>query len=145
MNYERLEGPFRRRVFEYVARLVKFRIASDALSVNDTDFIRVARPASKTGRSTGSRAIYGAASAGDVLSRDNANESLYEGDLIMKKPVNVATTEDLGPAFPAFSGEIDGVPLKIGNRVLVKDQLNSTENGYYEVRRRSPANTRTDW
>jgi pullulanase len=41
VNYERLEEPFRRRVFDYVARLVNFRIASDALSVNDTDFIHV--------------------------------------------------------------------------------------------------------
>lgn len=41
VNYERVEEPFRRRVFDYVARLVKFRIASDALSVNDTDFIHV--------------------------------------------------------------------------------------------------------
>ena len=41
VNYERLEEPFRRRVFDYVARLVKFRTASDALSVNDTDFIHV--------------------------------------------------------------------------------------------------------
>jgi pullulanase len=41
VNYERLDEPFRRRVFEYVARLVKFRTRYDALSVNDTDFIHV--------------------------------------------------------------------------------------------------------
>jgi 1,4-alpha-glucan branching enzyme len=39
VNYERLEEPFRRRVFDYVARLVKFRTSEEALSVNDTDFI----------------------------------------------------------------------------------------------------------
>ena len=39
VNYERLGEPFRRRVFDYVARLVKFRISEEALSVNDTDFI----------------------------------------------------------------------------------------------------------
>jgi pullulanase len=39
VNYERLEEPFRRRVFDYVARLVKFRSSEDALSGNDTDFI----------------------------------------------------------------------------------------------------------
>src|SRR5207244_3378137 len=50
-----------------------------------------------------------------------------------KRLAHVAKTEDLGYAFPAFSVEIDGVPLKIGDRVLVKDQLKSTENGYYEV------------
>lgn len=39
VNYERLEEPFRRRVFDYVARLVHFRTSEEALSVNDTDFI----------------------------------------------------------------------------------------------------------
>jgi 1,4-alpha-glucan branching enzyme len=39
VNYERLEEPFRRSVFDYVARLVKFRTSEEALSVNDTDFI----------------------------------------------------------------------------------------------------------
>jgi 1,4-alpha-glucan branching enzyme len=39
VNYERLEDPFRRRVFDYVARLVHFRTSEEALSVNDTGFI----------------------------------------------------------------------------------------------------------
>jgi pullulanase len=39
VNFDRLNEPFRRRVFEYVARLVKLRTTSDALSVNDTEFI----------------------------------------------------------------------------------------------------------
>ncbi len=53
---------------------------------------------------------------------------------ILKKPAKVATTEALvaGPAFPV-SGVIDGVTLTAGDRVLVKDQLTLTENGYYEV------------
>jgi hypothetical protein len=41
VNYGRRDEPFRRRVFDYVARLVKFRIGYDALAVNDTDFIHV--------------------------------------------------------------------------------------------------------
>lgn len=41
VNFERLEQPFRRRIFEYVARLVKFRTQYDALAVNDTEFIHV--------------------------------------------------------------------------------------------------------
>ncbi|HEY8036597.1 MAG TPA: alpha-amylase family glycosyl hydrolase [Methylobacter sp.] len=41
VNYERLNEPFRRRVFDYVARLVKFRTSYDALAVNDTEFIHV--------------------------------------------------------------------------------------------------------
>src|SRR6478735_4521851 len=52
-----------------------------------------------------------------------------------KEPAEVATTEDLGaaPAFSAFSGVIDNITLKIGDRVLVKDQLTPSENGYYKV------------
>jgi 1,4-alpha-glucan branching enzyme len=41
VNYERLDEPFRRRVFDYVGRLVTFRTSYDALSVNETDFIHV--------------------------------------------------------------------------------------------------------
>jgi hypothetical protein len=40
---------------------------------------------------------------------------------LLKKPAEAATTDDLGSTFPEFSGEIDGVALKVGNRVLVKD------------------------
>jgi 1,4-alpha-glucan branching enzyme len=39
VNYGRLDEPFRRRIFDYVARMVKFRTGYDALAVNDTDFI----------------------------------------------------------------------------------------------------------
>ena len=39
VNFERVDEPFRRRVFDYVARLVKLRTGEPALSVNDTDFI----------------------------------------------------------------------------------------------------------
>jgi glycosidase len=41
VNYSRMDEPWRRRVFDYVARLVKFRTSATALSVNDTDFIHV--------------------------------------------------------------------------------------------------------
>lgn len=41
VNFERLNEPFRRRVFDYIARLVKFRASYDALAVNDTEFIHV--------------------------------------------------------------------------------------------------------
>jgi glycosidase len=44
VNFSRLEGPenaFRRRILAYVSRLVKFRIASEALAVNDTRFLHV--------------------------------------------------------------------------------------------------------
>lgn len=41
VNFDRLEQPFRRRIFDYVARLVKLRTSNPALSVNDTDFLHV--------------------------------------------------------------------------------------------------------
>jgi pullulanase len=41
VNFDRLAEPFRRRIFEHVARLVKFRTTCDALSVNDTAFLHV--------------------------------------------------------------------------------------------------------
>lgn len=39
VNYSRASEDWRRRIFEYVARLVRFRIQSEALAVNDTQFI----------------------------------------------------------------------------------------------------------
>jgi 1,4-alpha-glucan branching enzyme len=39
VNYERMEEPWRRRVFDYVARLVKFRVSYPSLAINETDFI----------------------------------------------------------------------------------------------------------
>src|SRR5262249_42607515 len=41
VNYDRLADPWRRDIFEAVARLVKLRATSDALSVNDTEFIHI--------------------------------------------------------------------------------------------------------
>jgi 1,4-alpha-glucan branching enzyme len=41
VNFSRLHDDWRVRIKEYVARLVKFRTSSAALSVNDTEFIHV--------------------------------------------------------------------------------------------------------
>jgi pullulanase len=41
VNFDRLQDLWRRRVFEYCAHLVRFRTRSDALTVNDTEFIHV--------------------------------------------------------------------------------------------------------
>jgi pullulanase len=41
VNFSRLDQEWRTRIKDYVARLVKFRKGSDALAVNDTDFIHV--------------------------------------------------------------------------------------------------------
>jgi len=41
VNFSRLDDDWRKRVFYYVARLVKFRTASKALAVNDTNFIHL--------------------------------------------------------------------------------------------------------
>jgi pullulanase len=39
VDFERVQEPFRRRVFTHVARLVRLRTTSDALALNDTRFI----------------------------------------------------------------------------------------------------------
>lgn len=41
VNYNRMNEDWRRRIFAYVARLVHLRTTSNALAVNDTDFIHV--------------------------------------------------------------------------------------------------------
>ena len=41
VNYSRMKDDWRRRIFNYVSRLVRFRTTSDALAVNDTQFIHV--------------------------------------------------------------------------------------------------------
>jgi pullulanase len=41
VNFERRDQPFRRRIFEYVSRLVKLRTTHAGLASNDTDFIHV--------------------------------------------------------------------------------------------------------
>ena len=41
VNFDRLADPWRRRVFDYVSTLVRFRQDSEALGVNDTQFIHV--------------------------------------------------------------------------------------------------------
>lgn len=41
VNYSRLEEDWRRRIKDYVARLVKLRTSSEALSRNETDFIHI--------------------------------------------------------------------------------------------------------
>ncbi len=41
LNLDRLADPWRQRLFDHVARLVRFRTRSDALSVNDTEFLHV--------------------------------------------------------------------------------------------------------
>lgn len=41
VNYDRLKEPWRKEVFDYVARLVRLRTSSPALAVNDTEFIHL--------------------------------------------------------------------------------------------------------
>jgi 1,4-alpha-glucan branching enzyme len=41
INYQHVEQPWRKSIFDYVSSLVKFRISAPALSVNDTTFIHV--------------------------------------------------------------------------------------------------------
>src|SRR5436189_4606123 len=39
VNFRRMEEPWRKDIFDYVARLVALRTTSDALSINDTRFL----------------------------------------------------------------------------------------------------------
>ncbi|MEH2420448.1 MAG: alpha-amylase family glycosyl hydrolase [Nostoc sp.] len=41
VNYSRVKDDWRQRIFQYVARLVRLRKTSDALAVNDTQFLHV--------------------------------------------------------------------------------------------------------
>lgn len=41
VNYSRMQDDWRQRIFQYVARLIRFRKTSDGLAVNDTQFIHV--------------------------------------------------------------------------------------------------------
>lgn len=41
VNFSRLNDSWRKRVFEYVSKLVRFRTTSEALAVNDTKFLHV--------------------------------------------------------------------------------------------------------
>jgi pullulanase len=41
VNYDRLNQDWRKQIFDYVARLVRFRTTSDALAMNETNFIHV--------------------------------------------------------------------------------------------------------
>jgi hypothetical protein len=41
VNFQRLADPFRRRIFDYVSRLVKLHTSNDALAVDDTAFIHL--------------------------------------------------------------------------------------------------------
>ena len=41
VNYDRAQQPWRRRILDYVSRLVQLRTSYDALAVNDTAFIHM--------------------------------------------------------------------------------------------------------
>ncbi|MFM7885111.1 MAG: alpha-amylase family glycosyl hydrolase, partial [Pseudanabaena sp.] len=41
VNFSRKSDPWRKELFDYVSRLVKFRTANESLAVNDTEFIHV--------------------------------------------------------------------------------------------------------
>jgi hypothetical protein len=53
--------------------------------------------------------------------------------LPVKQPCYVATTSDISDLLASAPDTIDGVLLSVGNRVLVKNQINNFENGIYIV------------
>jgi len=60
--------------------------------------------------------------------------SIYDTD--WKQSCDLATTIDVGDLFAgnAQTNTVDGVTVAVGNRILVKDQANTTQNGIYSVR-----------
>jgi len=79
---------------------------------------------------------------GDSLVNKTYVDQVASG-LDVKESVRVATTEDLGATYNNGAGTltadtngalvIDGVTLEVGDRVLVKDQTSTLENGVYAV------------
>jgi len=60
--------------------------------------------------------------------------SIYDTD--WKQSCDLATTADVGDLFAGNlqPNSVDGVNTVVGNRILVKDQANTTQNGIYSVR-----------
>lgn len=58
---------------------------------------------------------------------------IYDTDY--KQSVRLATTEDVGNLAVTSSAvdEVDGVPVSVGDRILVKNQSSGVQNGIYEV------------
>jgi len=79
---------------------------------------------------------------GDSLVNKTYVDQVASG-LDVKESVRVATTEDLGATYNNGAGTltadtngaavVDGVTLSVGDRVLVKDQSSTLENGVYAV------------
>lgn len=59
-----------------------------------------------------------------------------QSGLVVRQPARVATTENISLAGGVTT--IDGVPLSAGDRVLVKNQTNASQNGIYVVNLGSP-------
>ena len=81
------------------------------------------------GRETQMRTDWAADDATTLASANSYADSLLAG-FTVKAPVKAATTANI-----TLSGEqnIDGVALVAGNRILVKDQTDATQNGIYVV------------
>jgi pullulanase/glycogen debranching enzyme len=70
VNYSRMNEDWRRRIFQYVSRLVRFRVTSNALAMNDTRFIH-------TDFNDGKRVLVWQRGTGDQLAIVVANFSDY--------------------------------------------------------------------
>src|SRR5262249_8063313 len=58
---------------------------------------------------------------------------LFVNDIKPKAPVRMATTGDIRLAGITPQANLDGVTPVVGDRVLVKDQLDNKQNGIYVV------------
>lgn len=89
VNFSRLDDEWRKRLFNYVARLVKFRTRSDALAVNDTAFIH-------TDFNAGKRVLVWQRGSGDNIVVVVANFSDWGTD------INQPNAEYVVPNWPAL-------------------------------------------
>lgn len=83
VNFERADEPWRRRVLEHVARLVRLRTTSDALAADDTDFLHADFEEGKRvlvwrrGAPDGDEQVVVVANFSDFVSRDAGDGGEY--------------------------------------------------------------------
>jgi hypothetical protein len=109
--------------------------ATGAISVDPSEFKLNEVGAPNASVSLNSQKITGLATPTDAT--DAANKGYVDNAVVgidWKASVRAATTQDgnLADKYDS-SSVIDGVSLSIGNRILIKNQTNASENGIYTV------------
>jgi hypothetical protein len=121
-------------------------VASDITSLVDATYVNVAGDTMSGALNMGNNSITGLApaSAGTDAVNKNQLDSAVAG-LSWKQAVRAATTGNVDLATALENGDtIDGVTLATGNRVLVKNQTTTADNGVYIVQATGAAVRSTD-